>query len=74
MEKIASKEKEHHMFEVELANLLRATAKVEHPEVLARVIPDHICRRNSTFIHNPYFGNYGKLLKIMKARVHRFCK
>ena len=44
MEKVASQLPEHHVFEVELENLLGAQGPVKHPRVLAKVIPNQICR------------------------------
>lgn len=44
MEKVASELHEHHVFEVELENLLGAQGPVKHPRILAKVIPNQICR------------------------------
>ena len=44
MEKVASELHENHVFEVELENLLGAQGPVKHPKVLAKVIPNQICR------------------------------
>lgn len=44
MEKVASELHEHHVFEVELENLLGAQGPVKHPRVLAKIIPNQICR------------------------------
>jgi len=44
LEKVATLKGDYHVFEVELENLLGAKGPVKHPAILARVIPDHICR------------------------------
>ena len=55
MEKVASELHEHHVFEVELENLLGAQGPVKHPRVLAKVIPNQICRCTVIIIIDNFF-------------------
>ena len=68
MEKVATKDQEdkndYHVFEVELENLLGAQGPVKHPKVLARVIPDHICRRKIFVYRNPNNRSISSLPKL----------
>ena len=44
MEKIATDLDKHHAFQVDIDKLLGTQEKVDHPQCLACVIPNHICR------------------------------
>jgi len=50
MEKIGTKPLKHHVFQVTADHLLGTTDTVSHPQYLARIIPNQICRLNLIFV------------------------
>lgn len=67
MEKVASELHEHHVFEVELENLLGAQGPVKHPRVLAKVIPNQICRCTVIIIDNFFYSTFSDKTMIVTS-------